>query len=159
MSEWVYYLQEGGGGPIKIGTTTNIQSRTRTLQTSTWRDIIELAREPGGHDLESARHRQFKHLRIRSDREWFREAPELMAHIEQLQAGRSPAVPRQWSMPSLPKLFRPRRRRRSYAARVLSGIARRSTAAAAVVAGLIGLGYVAAPAETATVLAFLASLL
>ncbi len=72
----VYYVRRGD--VIKIGTTTEPAIRFRTLMP----DEI-LAVEPGGEDLETARHRQFDHLRRRG--EYFRVAPELLEHARQLR--------------------------------------------------------------------------
>ena len=71
----VYYIRFGDR--IKIGTTVNIRSRLDDLP----HDRL-LATEPGGHDLESQRHAQFAEHCITG--EWFRPAPELLAHVASL---------------------------------------------------------------------------
>jgi excisionase family DNA binding protein len=68
----VYYIRFGDR--IKIGTTVNLVSRLGNLP----HDQL-LATEPGGVNLEGLRHAQFAEHRIRG--EWFRPAPELLAHI------------------------------------------------------------------------------
>jgi hypothetical protein len=75
-SSIVYYIRRGD--LVKIGTTTGPAVRFRDLMP----DEI-LAIEPGGEDLEVARHRQFDHLRYRG--EYFRAAPELLEHAHQLR--------------------------------------------------------------------------
>jgi hypothetical protein len=75
-SSVVYYVRRGD--VVKIGTTTEPATRFRALMP----DKI-LAVEPGGEDLEKARHRQFGHLRRRG--EYFRVAPELLEHARQLR--------------------------------------------------------------------------
>lgn len=76
----VYYVRLGEY--IKIGTTTQPQIRFRVLEV----DEV-LATEPGSFDLETRRHVQFGHLRIkdRRGRELFRPAEDLMRHIEALR--------------------------------------------------------------------------
>jgi Helix-turn-helix domain len=64
---------------IKIGTTTSPRSRFGDLLP----DEI-LAFEPGSHEEETLRHRQFKPLRVTG--EYFRDAPELREHIRQIRS-------------------------------------------------------------------------
>lgn len=73
--EIVYYLRRGE--VIKIGTTKDPHKRFTTLMP----DEI-LAFEPGSYELETARHGQFDHLRIRPRSEYFRDEPELREHIK-----------------------------------------------------------------------------
>ncbi len=74
----VYYASRGD--LIKIGITANLQQRMYDL------DVDEvLATERGNRDLEVARHHQFRHLLARK-REWFRPAPDLLAHIAEVKA-------------------------------------------------------------------------
>jgi len=80
----VYYLRFADR--IKIGTSTRYLARMRELP----KDEL-LVTEPGGDDLERARHRQFAALRIRG--EWFRAEAPLLAHIVRLRADLAPAIP------------------------------------------------------------------
>lgn len=73
----VYYVMRGG--LIKIGTTANFAERMRALDP----DEV-LATEPGGRDLEKARHKQFAAL-LAKRQEWFTPGPELREHIETLK--------------------------------------------------------------------------
>ena len=73
----VYYIRRSEW--IKIGTTTDPHERFRDLLP----DEI-LAFEPGGYKEERLRHRQFGHLRWRT--EYFRDATELRDHIAHLHA-------------------------------------------------------------------------
>ena len=75
----VYYIRRGN--LIKIGTTTNPRKRFDVLMP----DEI-LAVEPGGYSLETARHSQFDHLRMRPKGEYFRDEPELRQHIKDILA-------------------------------------------------------------------------
>lgn len=81
----VYYVQVGEH--IKIGFTTNLKTRMNSYPPS--RRL--LATEPGGLSQEHLRHRQFgAHLALGN--EWFRPAPELIEHINELRraAGSAP---------------------------------------------------------------------
>lgn len=70
----VYYARIGDY--IKIGYTTRLRNRLTTLRV----DEL-LAVEPGGFDLEQARHRQFAAERIDLRRENFRPSESLTNHI------------------------------------------------------------------------------
>lgn len=74
----VYYIRIGDY--IKIGTTTNLRMRMSILQP----DEV-LATEPGYTEVESMRHQQFRHLRIRPKSERFHPAQELLEHIEMIR--------------------------------------------------------------------------
>ena len=78
-SSIVYYVRRGD--LIKIGTTKRPHARFVDLLP----DEI-LAFEPGGHRQESMRHRQFSHLRLGAQSEYFDIATELTAHIERTRA-------------------------------------------------------------------------
>ena len=72
----VYYMLFGDR--IKIGTTRNVMQRMREVPN----DRV-LVTEPGDFHLEAVRHNEFKSARIKG--EWFRQSPELLAHIEVLK--------------------------------------------------------------------------
>lgn len=79
---FVYYLDLYGTA-IKIGTSTNVLQRIKSLRRST---IHLLALEPGGYAVEKMRHRQFSRERHESGLEDFSRSPRLLAHIERLTA-------------------------------------------------------------------------
>lgn len=70
----VYYARIGNY--IKIGYSTRVQDRLRELRA----DEL-LAIEPGGHDLEQQRHREFGTGRIDERRENFRGSDDLLRHV------------------------------------------------------------------------------
>lgn len=72
----VYYVDFGD--TIKIGTSTRLAYRLTSLRRNT---SHVLATEPGDRALESARHQQFKHLRVGSS-EQFEATVELLLHIK-----------------------------------------------------------------------------
>ena len=81
----VYYIRLPGDR-IKIGTTTNMTIRLTGLRVH--REDV-LATEPGGYDLERARHQQFDGLRYPSVRgrrtEDFKPGQVLLDHIAMLR--------------------------------------------------------------------------
>lgn len=72
----VYYAQIGNY--IKIGFSTRLQARMRTLRV----DKL-LAIEPGGPELERQRHIDFAAERVDLRRENFRASPALLGHISE----------------------------------------------------------------------------
>lgn len=81
--EQVYYIALRDC--IKIGTTYNMVARMSQLMP----DAV-LATEPGGREVEKARHRQFKTLRAPLGREYFSVHPDLLAHIEAILVEHGP---------------------------------------------------------------------
>jgi hypothetical protein len=71
----VYYMRVGNR--VKIGFSTNLTSRISDVMPEE-----VLATEPGGPDVERARHRQFADLRVA--REWFRYEGPLVEHVARL---------------------------------------------------------------------------
>jgi hypothetical protein len=82
----VYYMGDPASQTVKIGTSTNFRKRLIGIRAK-FPDIVLLAVEPGHFTLESLRHDQFSELRIvqRGQREWFRKAPELMDHVNEIR--------------------------------------------------------------------------
>lgn len=76
----VYFI--AGAGLIKIGCTTNLTSRFRTIRNSSPVPIELLGSMPGGTLEEGRTHQRFAHLRRHG--EWFEDTPELRAHIERV---------------------------------------------------------------------------
>lgn len=73
----VYYVRVGE--LIKVGTTGQLRQRL-----SSYPPTSELlAVEPGGEELESRRHAQFRHL-LAHRKEWFHPGTDLMDHIAAL---------------------------------------------------------------------------
>lgn len=74
----VYFM--GGGGLIKIGVTTDVDARLRSLSNSSPVPIRYLGSYLGTREAEREMHDKFKHLRRHG--EWFDDTPELRAEIE-----------------------------------------------------------------------------
>lgn len=72
----VYFIQEGAGGPVKIGFTRYLASRIAALQTGRKERLALLGTRPGGFAEEQALHRRFAAYRLEG--EWFRPVPEVL---------------------------------------------------------------------------------
>ena len=75
----VYFIQQGDGGPIKVGVACDPTRRLAELQTGCPDKLRLLATRPGGIQEEHRLHAQFAQSRIRG--EWFRPSVELIALI------------------------------------------------------------------------------
>lgn len=74
----IYYV--GAGDFIKIGFSRNIEARLIKMITDVPHEISLLHVEPGTFRTEKILHRAFSEFRVRG--EWFKAAPELLAHID-----------------------------------------------------------------------------
>lgn len=72
----MYFIQRGEHGPIKIGVSTDVTGRLRSLQVGFLDPLVLLGTLPGGADLEQALHDRFRDQRVEG--EWFRPSPELL---------------------------------------------------------------------------------
>lgn len=78
----VYFVQEGDGGPIKIGFTTgDPMSRLASFKTGNSNTLTLLVTVPGYREEEAVLHRRFAALRVRPDGEWFRAKEPLLSYI------------------------------------------------------------------------------
>lgn len=76
----VYFVR--CGELIKIGTSTDVYDRLKSIRTMTPLPLELLAVAAGSHPEESALHGRFAHLRQHG--EWFTAAPELLAFIAEV---------------------------------------------------------------------------
>jgi hypothetical protein len=77
---YLYFIQAGDDGPIKIGAADDPEFRRKTLAAGSPYDLRLLAVIPQVPGLlESLLHKRFYHLAIR--REWFRPESELLEFI------------------------------------------------------------------------------
>jgi hypothetical protein len=72
---FVYFIQAGADGPIKIGYTADPFARLEELQTAHYEDLRLLMTIADNGTLEARLHERFAELRIRG--EWFRAEGEL----------------------------------------------------------------------------------
>lgn len=79
----VYFI--GGADMIKIGWSTNVDERLRTMQPHSPVTLVLLATVRGGVALEQQLHERFK--KHRAHGEWFRRTPALEDAIEEALPG------------------------------------------------------------------------
>lgn len=72
---FVYFVQAGERGPIKIGWTQDVDRRIAELQTANAKKLILLGTLPGTLDTEASFHARFSHLRLEA--EWFQDSEEI----------------------------------------------------------------------------------
>jgi hypothetical protein len=75
----VYFIQRGTDGPIKIGSTLNLEGRLVQLQSSNAEKLHVLATSQGGRRLERELHKRFAKNRLVG--EWFSAHEELFRFI------------------------------------------------------------------------------
>lgn len=78
---FVYFVQSGSGGPIKIGWSQDVDRRMAELQVGNAHRLIFLGKIAGRMEDESATHAKFAHLRMEG--EWFRDAPEVHDYVRE----------------------------------------------------------------------------
>lgn len=78
---FVYFIQAGEAGPIKIGWTKSVPARFSALQAGNAEPLRLLAVLPGRISYERALHSRFAGLLIRG--EWFRPDKGLLAFIRE----------------------------------------------------------------------------
>lgn len=75
VDQFVYFVQQGDRGPVKIGVAKDPLDRMAALQTGNPTELHLRQVVPGQRDLESKLHYRFREARIRG--EWFGDDPEL----------------------------------------------------------------------------------
>ena len=68
-SRFVYFIQAGDTGPVKIGLAGDPERRVRELQTGNHRDLVIRHIVPGDRHVERQLHHRFRAARIKG--EWF----------------------------------------------------------------------------------------
>jgi len=77
-ARFVYFIQSSGG-PIKIGSASDVAARLKSLQTGSADELTLLAMTEGGEFRERELHARFAADRLRG--EWFAPSPELIRVI------------------------------------------------------------------------------
>ena len=80
---YVYFVQEGDAGPIKIGRASRAEARLARIQTGSSHELRLLCAVPGASVLERSFHVAFARDRLRG--EWFRPTPELLRLVRELR--------------------------------------------------------------------------
>jgi hypothetical protein len=79
---WVYFVQSGDAGPIKIGFAFDIEKRLAQLQVGNPETLHLRGAYRGTIDAEVDEHERFDASRLRG--EWFHPTSELLVFIERL---------------------------------------------------------------------------
>lgn len=79
------YFIGGDEGPVKIGYSTSVDDRLKTIQAHSPLRVRVLATRDGGEDRETAYHAQFAEHRLHG--EWFERSPSIESEIERLGGG------------------------------------------------------------------------
>lgn len=79
-NSWVYVIQIGSDGPVKIGTARDVGKRLSQLQGASVELLHLRAAVRGGMELEKKLHRDLSRHRLRG--EWFQMCEEVAALIE-----------------------------------------------------------------------------
>lgn len=83
---YVYFIEAVGQGKVKIGFSSDVESRVRQLRTGSPYDLEIVGQVNGGADLEQLLHQKFSSYR--DDKEWFfftKEIKEFIAGGYQLE--------------------------------------------------------------------------
>lgn len=85
---FVYFIQAGDSGPIKIGYSDNVDSRLRSMQTGNHERLRLLCKVPGSYLDEGSLHKRFDIYRLSG--EWFRPHYDITDFIEEIIHGSRP---------------------------------------------------------------------
>lgn len=76
----IYFMHAPGAGLVKIGATSNLNSRLMALQNGSPLPLVLLGCMDGDKAVERGLHKQWSALRAHG--EWFQATAELMAYIK-----------------------------------------------------------------------------
>lgn len=79
---WIYAIQAGENGPVKIGVSRDPAMRLATLQRSNHAELRGIAAWRDLAQMEKVLHKAYAHVRIRG--EWFQPTPELIEEVTHL---------------------------------------------------------------------------
>lgn len=83
VPQFVYFIQQGDDGPVKIGTAVDPLERLRQLQPGNPVPLTIRYVVPGDHFVERALHRHFADFRLMG--EWFDMAPAVLAWAAEME--------------------------------------------------------------------------
>ena len=87
----VYFIQAGEGGPVKIGTSEDVERRLRGLQMAHWAELRLIRTLPGSFIEERWLHWYFALNHLRS--EWFIYCPQMLTIVPTVNDGNIKAHP------------------------------------------------------------------
>ena len=79
---YIYFIQQGDDGPIKVGYSTSPEERLRALQTASPYSLRLLKVVEGGEALEKQIHTRFAENQLQG--EWFQPTDTFVAYLESL---------------------------------------------------------------------------
>lgn len=82
--QFVYFIQKGEGGPIKIGKSSTPKVRLQNLQVGSEAPLKILCLFEGSETLEQDLHRKFSHLAMSG--EWFIPGQEIYDFMERIRS-------------------------------------------------------------------------
>lgn len=83
---YLYFIRQGLQGPVKVGRSTDVVARVKSLQTGSAEPLVLLGVVPEAGPLtESALHERLSNYRLCG--EWFTATPEVLACINEVLAG------------------------------------------------------------------------
>jgi hypothetical protein len=84
ISRFVYFIEAGKGGDIKIGVANDVDRRMRSLQSATTKTLRLIVAIPGDQADERGLHRRFNHERLNG--EWFKSRGDVRSFVDTLLA-------------------------------------------------------------------------
>jgi len=80
----IYVIEEGLNGPLKIGTTVNLEERLKTLQSGNSKQLNIIMSFKGDSKLESKIHKDLAEFKIREKGEWFYRNEKVFLYLNKL---------------------------------------------------------------------------
>jgi len=100
---YLYCIQAGTRGPVKIGISNNPWKRLQSIQTSIPSPLKLVAQWAGNREDEQELHLRFKKFWVRG--EWFRPEPEILNYVLMAQWASEQSLP----LPEIPIIYQPPR--------------------------------------------------
>ncbi len=80
----IYVIEEGLNGPLKIGTTDNLEKRLKTLQGGNSKQLHIIMSFEGDSKLESKIHNDLAEFKIRKKGEWFHRDEKVFSYLKNI---------------------------------------------------------------------------
>ena len=80
----IYVIEEGLNGPLKIGTTVNLEERLKTLQGGNSKQLQIIMSFECGSKLESKIHNDLTEFKIREKGEWFYRDDKVFKYLNHI---------------------------------------------------------------------------
>jgi len=83
LTGYIYFIQQGRDGPVKIGFTKDVENRMKNLQTANPAPLDLLVFYPGNQEMEKELQYRFDDIRISG--EWFEPYEKLFREVREQQ--------------------------------------------------------------------------